>query len=63
MTPQNQQEQNPNPIEQVGGKEPVRDQDKIMLILSYLGLLSLIPLLTVKDSPYVSGPRMVIRAP
>lgn len=51
MTPQNQQDQ--NPIQQVGGKETVRDQDKIMLILSYLGLLSLIPLLTVKDSDYV----------
>jgi fumarate reductase subunit D len=34
-------------------KETVRDQDKIMLVLSYLGLLALIPLLTVKDSEYV----------
>ena len=31
----------------------VRDQDKIMLVLAYLGLLALIPLLTVKDSEYV----------
>ena len=51
MTPQNEQQQ--NPIQSVGGKETVRDQDKVMLILSYLGLLSLIPLLTVKDSDYV----------
>lgn len=33
--------------------ETVREQDKIMLILSYLGILSLIPLLTVKDSEFV----------
>lgn len=32
----------------------VRDQDKIMLVLSYLGILALIPLLTVKDSDYVN---------
>ncbi len=31
----------------------VRDQDKIMLVLAYLGILALIPLLTVKDSDYV----------
>ncbi len=49
------------PEEQVGSQikavagtaEPVREQDKIMLVLSYLGILALIPLLTVKDSPYV----------
>ncbi|MBX5481059.1 MAG: DUF4870 domain-containing protein [Myxococcaceae bacterium] len=33
--------------------EAVRDQDKIHLVLAYLGILALIPLLTVKDSPYV----------
>jgi uncharacterized membrane protein len=49
MTPQDQQQQN---IQSVGG-DTVREQDKIMLILSYLGLLSLIPLLTVKDSEFV----------
>lgn len=31
----------------------VREQDKIMLVLAYLGLLALIPLLTVNDSDYV----------
>jgi uncharacterized membrane protein len=31
----------------------VRDQDKIMLVLSYLGVLALIPLLSVKDSDFV----------
>jgi uncharacterized membrane protein len=31
----------------------VRDQDKIMLVLAYLGVLSLIPLLSVKDSDFV----------
>jgi uncharacterized membrane protein len=32
---------------------PVRDHDKPMLVLSYLGALALIPLLTVHDSEYV----------
>lgn len=41
-------------IQAVGGSpEAVREQDKIMLVLAYLGILSLIPLLTVKDSDYV----------
>ena len=51
MTPQDQQNQ--TPIQQVGGAETIREQDKIMLVLSYLSCLCLIPLLTVKDSPYV----------
>lgn len=51
MTPQNQQQQ--SPIQPVGGGSEVRDQDKIMLILAYLGLLAIIPLVTVKDSEYV----------
>jgi uncharacterized membrane protein len=34
-------------------REPVRDPDKIMLVLCYLGLLALIPLVSVKDSDYV----------
>jgi uncharacterized membrane protein len=40
---------------QTGGpiKESVREQDRIMLVLSYLGLLALVPLLTVSDSEYV----------
>jgi uncharacterized membrane protein len=50
MTPQNQQQQN---IQSVGG-DTIREQDKIMLVLSYIGILSLIPFLTVKDSPYVT---------
>lgn len=33
---------------------PVREQDKIMLVLAYLGPLALIPLLTVKDSEFVT---------
>lgn len=50
MTPQDQKQAQ---IQSVGGTDAVRDQDKIMLVLSYLGILSLIPLLTVKDSEYV----------
>ncbi len=34
-------------------REAIREQDKIMLVLCYLGLLALIPLLTVKDSDFV----------
>lgn len=43
------------PIEAVGAgmTETIRDQDKIQLVLAYLGIFALIPLLTVKDSPYV----------
>lgn len=52
MTPQDQQQQQA-PLIQNAGQNPVRDQDKIMLVLSYFGLLALIPLLTVKDSDYV----------
>lgn len=50
MTPQDQQQQQLQSI----GTEQVRDQDKIHLVLSYLGILALIPMLTVKDSPFVS---------
>ena len=49
MTPQDQQQQN---IQSVGG-DTVREGDKIQLVLSYLGCLSLIPFLTVKDSDFV----------
>lgn len=38
---------------QPGAAETVRDQDKIMLVLAYLGIFALIPLLTVKDSEFV----------
>ncbi len=31
----------------------IREQDKIMLLFAYLGVLALIPLLTVKDSDFV----------
>jgi uncharacterized membrane protein len=31
----------------------VREQDKVMLVLSYLGLLALVPMLTVSDSDFV----------
>lgn len=40
-------------IQTVSGTEQIRDQDKIHLFLSYFGIFSLIPLLTVKDSPFV----------
>ena len=33
--------------------DTVRDQDKIMLVLAYLGLLALIPLVAVNDSEFV----------
>ncbi len=33
--------------------ESIRSEDKIQLVLAYLGILAVIPLLTVKDSPYV----------
>lgn len=49
MTPQDQQQQN---IQSIGGN-PVREEDKIQLVLAYLGCLCLIPLLTVKDSEFV----------
>ena len=50
MTPTN----NPQQIQSVGGaQDTVREQDKIMLVLAYLFPLSLIPLLTVKDSDFV----------
>jgi len=49
MTPQDQQQQN---IQSVGAAT-VREQDKIQLVLAYLGILSLIPLITVKDSEFV----------
>lgn len=55
MTPQPPQQQQAPQISPVGGgAETVREQDKVMLILAYLGILSLIPLLTVKDSPFVT---------
>lgn len=48
------EEQAPAQIQAVAAsKETVREQDKIMLVLSYLGILALIPLLTVKDSDFV----------
>lgn len=49
MTPQDQQQQQLQSV----GAEQVREQDKIHLVLSYLGILALIPMLTVKDSPFV----------
>jgi uncharacterized membrane protein len=49
MTPQDQQQQN---IQSVGG-DTVREQDKIQLVLAYLGILAFIPFLTVKDSEFV----------
>jgi fumarate reductase subunit D len=41
------------PPTQLQAGDVIREQDKIMLVLAYLGLLALIPLLTVKDSDYV----------
>jgi uncharacterized membrane protein len=43
----------PPPASDAPGKDAVREQDKLMLVLSYLGLLALVPLLTIKDSEYV----------
>ncbi|HYX90452.1 MAG TPA: DUF4870 domain-containing protein [Myxococcaceae bacterium] len=41
-------------IQPVGpAAETVREQDRLQLVLAYLAPLSLIPLLTVKDSPFV----------
>ena len=52
MKPQDQQQG--QQIQSVGGpSDTVRDQDKIMLVLAYLGIFALIPMLTVKDSDYV----------
>jgi uncharacterized membrane protein len=51
--PEEQKAQAPAQIQAVEAKSTVREQDKIMLVLSYLGILSLIPLLTVKDSDFV----------
>ncbi|MFZ5471470.1 MAG: DUF4870 domain-containing protein [Myxococcota bacterium] len=50
MRPEDQQQAiSPAP----GTAGTVREQDKVMLVLSYLGILALIPLLTVKDSELV----------
>lgn len=52
MRPEDQVKDQPiQPI--VAGREVVRTEDKAMIILSYFGLLALIPLLTVKDSEFV----------
>jgi fumarate reductase subunit D len=55
LTPQPpSQQQPPQQISPVGGgAETVREQDKVQLVLAYLGFLCVIPLLTVKDSPFV----------
>ena len=50
MTPQDQQ---PGQLQQASAVEPVREQDKIHLILAYLSCLALIPYLSVKDSDFV----------
>jgi uncharacterized membrane protein len=52
MTPP-QEPQREQQIQAVG-VEAVRDQDKIHLVLAYLGCLCLIPYLTVKDSELVA---------
>lgn len=51
MQPQKPFEQPIQPV--VAGRETVRSEDKIMIVLSYFGILALIPLLTVKDSEFV----------
>jgi uncharacterized membrane protein len=55
VTPQPPPPSQPQPqIDAVGGgAEVVREQDKPQLILAYLSFLCLIPLLSVKDSPFV----------
>ncbi len=53
MRPEDKLEDTPiQPV--LAGTEAVRNEDKIMIVLSYLGILALIPLLTVKDSPFVT---------
>jgi fumarate reductase subunit D len=52
MTPAPEQQHQPAAI-QSASVEPVREQDKIQLILAYLGILALVPYLTVKDSDFV----------
>ncbi len=52
MTPEDPLKPQPM-IQTVGTKDVVRDQDKLMLVLAYLAPLSLIPMLTVKDSEFV----------
>lgn len=54
MTPQPPSQQQQQQISPVGGgAETVREQDKPHLVLAYILGLFLIPLLTVKDSPFV----------
>ena len=57
MRPEDQvKEPPPPPPPPPGGPPPadvVREQDKLMLVFSYLSLLALVPLLTVNDSDYV----------
>ena len=52
MTPETNSPPQISPVG--GGSEVVREQDKPMLILSYLSFLCLIPLVSVKDSPFVT---------
>ena len=52
MTPLDQRPKLDSPLQSIG-PEPVREQDKIFLVLAYLWIFGLIPLLTVKDSPTV----------
>lgn len=54
MRPEDKVRQEQHGIQTVStATETVREQDKFMLVLSYLGLFALIPLLTVKDSEFV----------
>jgi len=53
LTPTPEQQQQPQISPVGGGADVVREQDKVHLVLAYIGLLCLIPLLTVKDSPFV----------
>lgn len=41
------------PTPESPGADVIREQDKIMLVLAYVGIFCLFPLLTVKDSEYV----------
>ncbi|MHB8879462.1 MAG: DUF4870 domain-containing protein [Myxococcaceae bacterium] len=51
MNPEDQVQSTVNAVG--AGTETVREQDKIQLVLAYLGILALIPMLTVKDSEFV----------
>jgi uncharacterized membrane protein len=53
VTPDDQAKDAPPPHDLKPAVDVVREQDKLMIVASYLGLLALVPLLTVNDSDFV----------